>query len=176
MRQLQLQDQDQRESTSEEAMDEDQRESTSDEAMDEEVLAEAQPGQSTTPCPCGRPDSTEEMIACDSSKCKTYDRWYHYDCVGIDEVPEIWVYPSCSEMTEVEDNDVDDSDDDDVRYCKCQKTKKESIGFDTRWIGCDNGNCQYERFHYRCVGLTETPNYDWICPKCQAQPSTSAGS
>ena len=36
-------------------------------------------------------------------------------------------------------------------------------------IGCDNPGCEYEWFHYRCVGLTRQPTAGnrWLCPRCK---------
>ncbi|OBA23241.1 hypothetical protein METBIDRAFT_9529 [Metschnikowia bicuspidata var. bicuspidata NRRL YB-4993] len=47
-------------------------------------------------------------------------------------------------------------------YCFCQRV---SFG---EMIGCDNDDCQYEWFHWECVGITSPPNDDeiWYCPDC----------
>ena len=64
-----------------------------------------------------------------------------------------------------------DEAEDKKKWCKCQKTEEESIGYDTRWIGCEGDNCKYERFHYKCVGLRRKPKHSWICEDCQQKPS-----
>jgi hypothetical protein len=35
-------------------------------------------------------------------------------------------------------------------------------------VACDNDECQYEWFHYECVGLKEAPpaGEPWYCPYC----------
>lgn len=47
-------------------------------------------------------------------------------------------------------------------YCFCQRV---SFG---EMIGCDNGDCKYEWFHWGCVGITSPPKDDevWYCPDC----------
>ena len=51
-------------------------------------------------------------------------------------------------------------DEEEVLYCTCQQV---SFG---NMVACDNPDCQYEWFHYDCVGLTEPPNGTWYCPMC----------
>jgi hypothetical protein len=48
-------------------------------------------------------------------------------------------------------------------YCFCRNIAYGEM------IGCDNPNCQYEWFHYKCVGLTRQPTARnrWLCPKCK---------
>lgn len=54
-------------------------------------------------------------------------------------------------------------DEEETTYCICQQP---SFG---EMVACDNPNCQYEWFHWECVGLTETPTGTWYCPTCVAQ-------
>lgn len=58
----------------------------------------------------------------------------------------------------------DDNDDDETLYCICQKV---SFG---DMVGCDNDNCSYQWFHYKCVGVTEEPKGEWLCPICRTLP------
>lgn len=51
-------------------------------------------------------------------------------------------------------------EDDEVLYCFCQQP---SFG---EMVACDNDDCQYEWFHYDCVGLAEPPQGVWFCPSC----------
>jgi hypothetical protein len=48
-------------------------------------------------CICNGPAS-ESMIACDSKSCPTRENWYHFACVGIEEIGEDdeWLCPSCT--------------------------------------------------------------------------------
>jgi inhibitor of growth protein 4 len=48
-------------------------------------------------------------------------------------------------------------------YCLCQQV---SYG---EMIGCDNGECPIEWFHFGCMGLTSKPKGKWYCPKCLPQ-------
>lgn len=48
------------------------------------------------------------------------------------------------------------------RYCLCNEV---SYG---EMIGCDNGDCSIEWFHYACVGLNSAPKGKWYCPHCTA--------
>lgn len=45
-------------------------------------------------------------------------------------------------------------------YCLCSQV---SYG---EMIGCDNGDCPIEWFHFACVGLTTKPKGKWFCPRC----------
>lgn len=55
----------------------------------------------------------------------------------------------------------DDEGNDDRKYCICQKV---SFG---DMIACDNDHCQYEWFHWSCVGLKSEPTGGtWYCPVC----------
>lgn len=45
-------------------------------------------------------------------------------------------------------------------YCLCHQV---SYG---EMIGCDNGDCPVEWFHFACVGLTSKPKGSWYCPIC----------
>nr|XP_033799029.1 inhibitor of growth protein 2 isoform X2 [Geotrypetes seraphini] len=46
-------------------------------------------------------------------------------------------------------------------YCLCNQV---SYG---EMIGCDNGQCPIEWFHFSCVGLSYKPKGKWYCPKCR---------
>lgn len=59
---------------------------------------------------------------------------------------------------------VNDDGDDETLYCLCQKV---SFG---DMVGCDNDDCEYQWFHYKCVGVTEEPAGEWLCPICKALP------
>jgi len=48
------------------------------------------------------------------------------------------------------------------RYCICNQV---SYG---EMVGCDNGDCPIEWFHYGCVALTQAPKGKWYCPQCTA--------
>ncbi|SMR41254.1 unnamed protein product [Zymoseptoria tritici ST99CH_1A5] len=58
----------------------------------------------------------------------------------------------------------DDEGDDETLYCLCHKVSYGDM------VGCDNDNCQYQWFHYKCVGVTEEPKGEWLCPSCRALP------
>jgi len=49
-------------------------------------------------------------------------------------------------------------------YCSCRRV---SFG---DMVACDNEECQYEWFHYPCVGLTMSPRGKWYCPDCRKDP------
>ena len=49
-----------------------------------------------------------------------------------------------------------DSDKENI-YCFCQK------GSSGRMIACDNRQCQYKWFHYKCVGIKRAPQGTWLC-------------
>lgn len=61
--------------------------------------------------------------------------------------------------------DVEDEEGEDTTiYCICQKV---SFG---DMVGCDNDNCPFQWFHYKCVGVTEEPSGEWLCPQCRLLP------
>lgn len=66
------------------------------------------------------------------------------------------------EMSGVGGAEEDESDD--TKYCFCQRV---SFG---DMVACDNDNCQYQWFHWECVGIKEEPVGDWLCPDCRKQP------
>ena len=37
-------------------------------------------------------------------------------------------------------------------------------------IGCDNGNCPYKWFHYKCVNIKRVPKGTWYCLLCRTLP------
>ncbi len=39
------------------------------------------------------------------------------------------------------------------------------------WIACDSESCAVHWYHWECVGVTEEPVGDWICPRCSAGAS-----
>ena len=51
-------------------------------------------------------------------------------------------------------------------YCICQK------GSSGRMIACENRSCQYQWFHYQCVGIKRAPKGDWYCPTCKKSKYT----
>lgn len=59
----------------------------------------------------------------------------------------------------------EEEESDDTKYCFCQRV---SFG---DMVACDNDNCQYQWFHWECVGIKEEPVGDWLCPECKKQPA-----
>ena len=42
-----------------------------------------------------------------------------------------------------------------------------------KWIYCDNDACPMGWYHWACVGVTEKPQNEWLCPQCSSSgPST----
>ena len=46
-------------------------------------------------------------------------------------------------------------------YCVCRSN---SAG---RMIACDNRKCQYQWFHYSCIGMKRAPRGTWYCSDCK---------
>lgn len=46
-------------------------------------------------------------------------------------------------------------------WCKCK-----GVDDGTPMIRCENDNCTVEWFHFKCVGLLDTPNTPWLCEEC----------
>ncbi|KAH7034295.1 inhibitor of growth proteins N-terminal histone-binding-domain-containing protein [Macrophomina phaseolina] len=53
-----------------------------------------------------------------------------------------------------------DEDADDTQYCICERV---SFG---DMVACDNPKCEIQWFHWECVGLTQEPKGEWLCPIC----------
>jgi inhibitor of growth protein 3 len=69
------------------------------------------------------------------------------------------------DLSGVGGGDADEDESDDTKYCFCQRV---SFG---DMVACDNDSCQYQWFHWECVGIKEEPVGDWLCPDCRKQPS-----
>jgi len=69
------------------------------------------------------------------------------------------------EMSGVGGGDGEGEESDDTKYCTCQRV---SFG---DMVACDNDHCQYQWFHWECVGIKEEPLGDWLCPDCRKQPA-----
>lgn len=63
------------------------------------------------------------------------------------------------------DDDMDDEEDetgeDTKVYCTCRSVSHGDM------VACDNDNCPYEWFHWKCVGLTREPLGTWYCEECR---------
>lgn len=62
---------------------------------------------------------------------------------------------------EVEDEDEDEGGEDTKAYCTCRTVSHGDM------VACDNDNCPYEWFHWKCVGLTREPLGTWYCEECR---------
>ncbi|EPQ65104.1 Subunit of the NuA4 histone acetyltransferase complex [Blumeria graminis f. sp. tritici 96224] len=62
------------------------------------------------------------------------------------------------ELVEMEDDDGAD----DRKYCTCQSVSYGDM------VACDNPGCEFEWFHWSCVGLKSEPLGTWICAACRA--------
>ena len=61
--------------------------------------------------------------------------------------------------------ELDDEDGDDTRYCFCHNVSYGDM------VACDNENCPYQWFHWGCIGITEEPVGEWLCPHCRKLPA-----
>ena len=65
-----------------------------------------------------------------------------------------------------EDKPLVDSDSDKENlYCVCRSQTSR------RMIACDNHLCNYQWFHYRCVGIIRAPAGSWYCHQCKKNRS-----
>lgn len=56
-------------------------------------------------------------------------------------------------------------------WCTCRKPENGN-----RMIECESGDCQYQWFHFSCVGIETAPEGEWICPTCrESSPSSDSG-
>lgn len=63
------------------------------------------------------------------------------------------------DMEDVEDED--EGAEDTKVYCTCRTVSHGDM------VACDNDNCPYEWFHWKCVGLTREPVGTWYCDECR---------
>ena len=55
----------------------------------------------------------------------------------------------------------DEGNEDSKVYCTCRTVSHGDM------VACDNINCPYEWFHWKCVGLTREPVGTWYCDECR---------
>ncbi|KAK9452213.1 inhibitor of growth proteins N-terminal histone-binding-domain-containing protein [Limtongia smithiae] len=66
------------------------------------------------------------------------------------------------------EDDEDEENNDSALYCFCQQVSYGDM------VACDNPDCQYEWFHYGCVGLKAPPSGVWYCSTvCQEKAQSS---
>lgn len=61
---------------------------------------------------------------------------------------------------EAEDEE-DEGGEDTKVYCTCRSVSHGDM------VACDNDDCPYEWFHWKCVGLTREPLGTWYCEECR---------
>ena len=65
------------------------------------------------------------------------------------------------------DGPVEEEDDeeggDDKKYCTCRSVSYGNM------VACDNEECEYEWFHWSCVGMTREPAGKWYCDDCKSK-------
>ncbi|THC98718.1 hypothetical protein EYZ11_001781 [Aspergillus tanneri] len=95
---------------------------------------------------------------------------------GGDEDEDDSLLSSSADMSESEnasetrraDEDMDDEEEDEGNedtkvYCTCRSVSHGDM------VACDNEDCEFEWFHWKCVGLTREPVGKWYCPQCSAK-------
>lgn len=61
----------------------------------------------------------------------------------------------------VDEDDEEGADGDDKKYCTCRSVSYGNM------VACDNEECEYEWFHWSCVGMTREPAGKWYCEDCK---------
>ncbi|PYH43589.1 putative PHD finger domain protein [Aspergillus saccharolyticus JOP 1030-1] len=64
---------------------------------------------------------------------------------------------------DVDDEEEDEGNEDTKVYCTCRSVSHGDM------VACDNEDCEFEWFHWKCVGLTREPVGKWYCPQCSAK-------
>ena len=59
------------------------------------------------------------------------------------------------------EEDEDEAGEDTKAYCTCRSVSHGDM------VACDNDDCPYEWFHWKCVGLTREPLGTWYCEECR---------
>ncbi|KAJ5707927.1 Zinc finger PHD-type [Penicillium malachiteum] len=62
---------------------------------------------------------------------------------------------------DMDDDEEDEGNEDTKVYCTCRTVSHGDM------VACDNDNCPYEWFHWKCVGLTREPVGTWYCDECR---------
>lgn len=62
---------------------------------------------------------------------------------------------------DMDDYEEDEGNEDTKVYCTCRSVSHGDM------VACDNDNCPYEWFHWKCVGLTREPVGTWFCDECR---------
>ncbi|KAJ5312994.1 hypothetical protein PENANT_c018G01199 [Penicillium antarcticum] len=62
---------------------------------------------------------------------------------------------------DMDDDDEDEGNEDSKVYCTCRTVSHGDM------VACDNDDCPYEWFHWKCVGLTREPVGTWYCDECR---------
>lgn len=62
---------------------------------------------------------------------------------------------------DMDDYEEDEGNEDTKVYCTCRSVSHGDM------VACDNDNCPYEWFHWKCVGLTREPVGTWYCDECR---------
>ena len=68
-----------------------------------------------------------------------------------------------TDMTGIEEDDEDGGDGDDRKYCVCRHVSYGNM------VACDNDDCEFEWFHWGCVGMTKEPTGTWYCDACKVK-------
>lgn len=64
---------------------------------------------------------------------------------------------------DLDDEEEEDEGNEDTKvYCTCRTVSHGDM------VACDNDNCPYEWFHWKCVGLTREPVGTWYCDECRS--------
>lgn len=124
-------------------------------------------------CLCNDPYNAM-MIRCNNRKCPT--EYFHHSCVSISiRTKGIWYCLSCRAnaqnyfigKVDVEPIIADPNFNYEWRniFCICRKFKNDTM------IGCDNTQCYYQWFHYKCIQLETDPEGKWYCHKCRRYPN-----
>ncbi|KAH8205736.1 hypothetical protein TruAng_000012 [Truncatella angustata] len=70
-----------------------------------------------------------------------------------------------SEEASGEDAETDEPEKADKTYCLCRQIEHGDM------VACDNPNCSYGWFHWKCIGLKSEPKGRWLCPQCRQHES-----
>lgn len=65
------------------------------------------------------------------------------------------------ERSEEDAEEEEEAGEDTEVYCTCRSVSHGDM------VACDNDDCPYEWFHWKCVGLTREPPGTWYCEECR---------
>ena len=115
---------------------------------------------------------TNQFSLFDSVFKESSEYWRRVSNLMSDTEYEAWIMRYVSGDTGDADDAIDAPNDEDADkvYCVCRQPES------GRMIACDGHRCRTEWFHFKCVGIKESPSGDWFCGDCSLDDAKFTGN